>query len=61
MVHPVAPQRIDGAPPGEGHQPGARIGRNADPRPFGQGDDQRILNGPSMTVRPEPSDTMRLA
>ena len=43
LAHLVAPEGVDGAPFGDGHQPGARIGRNAGPRPFGQGDDQRVL------------------
>ena len=43
LAHLVAPEGVDGAPFGDGHQPGARIGRNAGPRPFGEGDDQRVL------------------
>src|SRR5262249_21761201 len=43
LAHPVAPEGVDGAPLGDGHQPRARIGRNADLRPFGQGDHQRVL------------------
>ncbi len=43
LAHLVAPDRVDGAAFGDGHQPGAGIGRNAGPRPFGQGDDQRVL------------------
>jgi hypothetical protein len=41
LAHLVATKGVDGAPFGGGHQPGARIGRNAGP--FGQGDDQRVL------------------
>ena len=43
LAHLVAADRVDGAAFGGGHQPGAGIGRNAGPGPFGQGDDQGIL------------------
>ena len=43
LAHLVAPEGVDGAALGGGHQPGAGIGRNAGPRPFGEGDDQRVL------------------
>ena len=43
LAHLVAPEGVDGAPFGDGHQPGARIVRHAGPRPLGQGDDQRVL------------------
>ena len=43
LAHLVAPEGVDGAPFGDGHQPGSRIVRNAGPRPLGQGDDQRVL------------------
>ena len=35
LAHLVATETIDGAPFGDGHQPGSRIIRNADPRPLG--------------------------
>lgn len=43
FAHDVAPERVDGAALGGGHQPGAGIARDAGPRPFGQGGDERIL------------------
>jgi hypothetical protein len=43
LAHLVAPEGVDGAPFGDGHQPRSGIGRNAGPRPLGQGDDQRVL------------------
>ena len=43
LAHFVAPKGVDGVPFGGGHQPGARIGWNAGPRPFGQGNHQRVL------------------
>ena len=43
LAHLVAPEGVDGAALGDGHQPGTRIGRDADLRPFAQGDDQRVL------------------
>ena len=43
LTHLVATDRVDGAAFGGGHQPRAGIGRNAGPRPFGQGNDQSIL------------------
>ena len=43
LAHLVAPEGIDRATFGDGHQPGARIGRNAGGRPLGQRDDQRVL------------------
>jgi hypothetical protein len=39
LAHPVAPEGVDGAAFGDGHQPGAPIGRDAGLRPFGEGDD----------------------
>ncbi len=41
--HPVAPDGVDGAAPGGGHQPRAGIGRHAGPGPLGERDDQRVL------------------
>jgi hypothetical protein len=43
LAHLVAPEGVDGAAFGDGHQPGARISRDAGLRPFGEGDDQRVL------------------
>ena len=37
LAHLVAPEGVDGAAFGDGHQPGARIGRDAGLRPFGRG------------------------
>jgi len=42
-LHPVAPEGVDGAAFGEGHQPGAGFGGNAGLRPFGEGRGQRVL------------------
>jgi len=43
LAHLVAPEGVDGAPFGGGHQPGTRIGRDSGPRPFGEGNDQHVL------------------
>ena len=43
LAHLAVPEGVQGAPFGDGHQPGSGIVRNAGPRPLGQGDDQRVL------------------
>src|SRR5207245_2712479 len=40
---PIPSHPVDGPVPGSGHQPGARVVRDAGLRPALQGDDQRIL------------------
>jgi hypothetical protein len=42
-LHLVAPENVDGAAPGDGHQPCAGIGWHARPWPFGEGDNKRVL------------------
>jgi hypothetical protein len=43
LAHFVATDRVDGAAFGRCHQPGAGIGGNTGPRPFGERNDQGVL------------------